>query len=164
MGPPIKPPGGDTVDYFGDWLATDGGQWWLFWEHIRRWWEIRDLPNVLLVHFNDLKQDLPGQIRRVADFLEIDVPRDRWDAVVEHCTFDWMKRHAERSAPLGGIFWDGGAATFINKGSNGRWREVLSPEDVAAYERKATQELEEACAQWLQSGNEEVPASGVAQA
>ena len=91
-----------------------------------RWWAIRHLPNVLLVHFADLKADMPGQIRRIADFLDIAVAEDRWPAIVEHCSFDYMKRNAAKSAPLGGAFWDGGAETFIHKGTNGRWRDVLS--------------------------------------
>lgn len=37
-----------------------------FWSHVRGWWDIRELPNLLLVHFNDLKADLPREIRRVA--------------------------------------------------------------------------------------------------
>jgi len=47
----------------------------------------------------------------------------KWDAILEHCSFDYMKQHATlRSAAL---FWVGGAQTFIYKGTNGRWREVI---------------------------------------
>ena len=41
------------------------------------------------------------------------------DKITEHCTFDYMKAHAELAAPLGGSLWNGGAKTFINKGTNG---------------------------------------------
>lgn len=152
VGPPIGPPHADVVDYFRHWLAVDGGQWWPFWENVRSWWEIRNLPNVLLLHYDELKRDLPGQIRRIAAFLDIEVRAERFDRIVEYCTFDWMKRHAAQAAPLGGIFWDGGAETFIHKGNNGRWREVLSAKDVAAYEARAIRELGEACAGWLATG------------
>lgn len=72
--------------------------------------------------------------------LDIPIEPDRWDAIVEHRGFDHMKRHATRSAPLGGMFWDGGAQTSIRKGTNGRWRDVLTPEDCARYERMAFEE------------------------
>lgn len=49
-------------------------------------------------------------------------------------------------APRGGIMWNGGAKTFINKGNNGRWRDMLSAAEVAAYEAKAVKELGPACA------------------
>ena len=77
---------------------------------------------MLLVHFADLKRDMPGQMRRIAAFLDIPVDEARWDAILEYCSFDWMKRNATKSVPLGGAFWDAGAQVFINKGVNGRWR------------------------------------------
>jgi aryl sulfotransferase len=152
VGPPIAPPTGTIRDYFLDWLARDGHPFWPFWENIRSWWEIRHLPNLLLVHFDDLKADLPGQVRRIADFLGVEVAGERWPAILEHCSFDWMKAHAAKAAPLGGVFWDGGASTFINKGTNGRWRDVLTTADCTAYETLARRELGEACARWLAGG------------
>ena len=101
---------------------------------------------MLLVHFADLKADMPGQIRRIADFLDIAVDEDRWPAILEHCSFDYMKRNAAKAAPLGGVFWDGGAETFINKGTNGRWRDVLTVADSARYERLALEKLGPDCA------------------
>src|SRR3546814_3855177 len=98
-------------------------------------WAIRHLPNVLLLHFADLKKDMPGEIRRVAAFLDIPIDEARWEAIVEHCSFDYMKAHAAASAPLGGVFWDGGAETFVHKGTNGRWRDTLSAEESAEIGR-----------------------------
>jgi aryl sulfotransferase len=103
----------------------------------------------MLLHFSRLKQDLPGEIRRIAAFLDIPIDEARFPAIVEHCSFDYMKRHASKAAPLGGAFWEGGATTFIHKGVNGRWRDVLSPEESSAYELRARTELGEPCAAWL---------------
>ena len=107
---------------------------------------------MLVVHFAELGSDLPGQIRRIASFLGIPVDESHWDAIVEHCGFGYMKRHATKSVPLGGIFWDGGAQTFIHKGTNGRWRDMLTAEDCARYERMAVERLGQACTRWLASG------------
>jgi aryl sulfotransferase len=63
-----------------------------------------------------------------------------------------MKAHAARVAPLGGAIFDGGADAFINKGTNGRWRDVLSPEESAAYEAMALEKLGPQCARWLATG------------
>ena len=63
-----------------------------------------------------------------------------------------MKRHAAQAAPLGGVFWDGGAQTFIHKGVNGRWRDVLGEADSARYEALARAELGAECAAWLAGG------------
>lgn len=152
VGPPIEPPPADIVVYFREWLEKDGYPFWSFWENIKTWWDIRDLPNVHLLHFEALKRDMPGEIRRIADFIDVSISEERWEALVEHCTFDYMKRHATASVPLGGAFWDGGAETFIHKGVNGRWRDVLPTALSEAYEAKATTELGDECAAWLGTG------------
>ncbi len=152
VGPRIEPPPASIREYYHGWLDHNGFPFWPFWEHIQSWWDIRALPNVLLVHFANLKRDLPGEIRRVAEFLGTPIDAARWDAIETHCGFDYMKQHASKSAPLGGALWDGGAQTFINKGTNGRWREVLSADDIAKYERMAGESLSPACAHWLATG------------
>ena len=55
-------------------------------------------------------------------------------------------------SPMGGAIWQGGADTFINKGVNGRWRDVLTPDDCAAYEAAAVEKLGGDCALWLAGG------------
>jgi aryl sulfotransferase len=63
-----------------------------------------------------------------------------------------MKANATKAAPLSGIFWDGGAETFINRGCNGRWRDTLSLRDVIDYETRSVDELGPICARWLAGG------------
>lgn len=153
VGPPIGKPPADPVEYFTTWLRNDGFPLWPFWEHLRGWWAIRDLPNVLLVHFADLKRDLPGEARRIADFLGIRPDPAGWEAILHHCSFDYMKENATASVPLGGAFWDGGARTFIHKGVNGRWKDSLPPEASAEYEARARAELGSEAAGWLKNGS-----------
>lgn len=152
VGPPMERPVDDIRQYFHDWLDRDGYPFWPFWEHVRGWWEVRDLPNLMLVHFESLKKDMPGEIRRIADFLDIAIDEANWNAILEHCSFDYMKENPDLSVPLGGAFWEGGAKTFIHKGVNGRWRDVLSDEESQKYEQIALAELGEACAHWLATG------------
>ena len=150
VGNKIAPPTKDVVPYFRDWLTNDGQPFWSLWQNMRSWWAIRGLGNVQLVHYADLKRDMEGEMRQIATFLDLD-PQN-WPAVLEHCSFTWMKAHAADSAPLGGAFWEGGAETFIHKGTNGRWQGQLTAEDVAAYEARALTELGPDCAAWLAGG------------
>jgi aryl sulfotransferase len=153
VGPPIEPPPADVRVYWRNWMDRDGFPFWPFWENVRSWWEIRELPNVLFVHFESLKRDMQAEMRRIAAFLEIAVDASRWNDIVEYCSFDWMKRNATKSVPLAGAFWDAGAEVFINQGVNGRWRDTLTPSDVAEYEARAVKELGSECAAWLATGS-----------
>jgi aryl sulfotransferase len=152
VGPALPRPKADIVEYFRDWLSGNGYPWWEFWSHTQGWWDARDLPNVMLVHFNDLKSDMAGQIRRMAEFLEIEINEERWPAIVEHCTFDYMKRSADVLSPILEVAFRGGGKSFVNKGTNGRWRDVLGAEDIAGYESAARQNLSPECAHWLATG------------
>ena len=44
--------------------------------------------------------------------------------------------------------------TFIHKGMNDRWRDILNKDDVLIYEQRAKKELGEECAHWLTTGGE----------
>jgi aryl sulfotransferase len=152
VGPTFDPPPEDPREYFLTWLEKDGFPLWSFWNLVRSWWNVRNLPNVYHVHYSNLKADLSGEMRRIADFLEIDVAPDKFDDAVEHCTFDWMKQNAESTAPAYGVVFEGGANTFINKGTNNRWKDALTPADIGAYEARALEELGPECATWLATG------------
>lgn len=151
VGPPIDPPPDSAVDYFEHWLENDGAPFWSFWENVSSWWAIKELPNVALLHFADLKADLEGEIRRIARFLEIDVDEAVMDRVMTHCSFEHMKATGT-AVPLGGAFWDGGAQTFIHKGTNGRWKDELPRDLSERYERIAIERLGPDCARWLDRG------------
>ncbi len=152
VGPPVPRPPDSIRHYFLDWLDRDGYPFWPFWENILTWWAIQELPNLLLLHFAELKADLPGAIRRIADFLEIPIDARNWPAILEHCSFDYMKAHGAKSVPVGGAIFVDGAASFIHKGTNGRWRDMLTAEDCRRYEEAARRELGEDCAHWLATG------------
>jgi aryl sulfotransferase len=152
VGPPIERPPADIRQYWHEWLDRDGFPFWSFWNSVGTWWDIRELANVKLVHYANMKRDLPGQMRSLAEFLDIPVDEAKWKTIVEYCSFDWMKRHATKSVPLGGAFWDAGAQVFINQGKNGRWTDVLTPAESAEYEAMAVEKLGPECARWLATG------------
>ena len=152
VGPPIGPPAPDIRQYWREWLDGDGHPFWPFWDNVRTWWEIRQLPNVMFVHFAEMKRDMPGQMRRIAAFIGASIHESKWDEMLEQCSFDWMKKNATKATPLGGAFWDGGAETFVHKGVNGRWADTLTAEECAEYEARAVKELGPECAHWLKTG------------
>lgn len=151
-GPPMPRADPDARRYFRHWLATGGEPFWPYFEHVAAWWPARRLPNVRFVHFNRLKADLAGEVRAIAGFLGCDLPEDRLPEILEHCSFGYMKAHADLVAPLGGRIFEHGAQAFIHQGTNGRWREVLSAQDSAAYEARALAELGAEAARWLATG------------
>ena len=118
----------------------------------RSYWTERQRENLLLVHYNDLKADLSGEMKRIAAFLGIETSAALWPELVEAATFEKMK--SDGAALLPGIenAVRGGHQTFLNKGTNGRWRDVLTKEDVARYRERAAAELSPGLNDWLEHG------------
>ncbi|HLF09938.1 MAG TPA: sulfotransferase domain-containing protein [Gammaproteobacteria bacterium] len=151
VGPPLLPPNPDIRAYYHEWLDRDGHPFWPFWSHVQGWWDAQALPNVLLLHFANLKTDLAGEVRRIAEFLEIEVAASTVAQVLHHCGMEHMRRQAANVDFLNEIF-DGGGNTFINKGTNGRWKDVLSPGEIRKCDEIAARALSADCAAWLRTG------------
>lgn len=120
--------------------------------HLSSWWEYRHLPNILFVHFNDLLTDLEGEMRRIATYLETPVYEPNWTELVENMTFHRMKKNADKIVPSGGKFLKGGAQRFLHKGTNDRWRGVLTTEELEQYEMALTRQLDPESRNWLELG------------
>jgi aryl sulfotransferase len=140
----------DIRVFYREWIEKDGHPYWPFWSHVQSWWDLRHLPNVMLLHFEQLKRDREGQMRRIAAFIGAEPTAAGWPRILEHCSFEWMKANPGRLFHLD-AFRDRGAS-FINKGVGGRWREVLSPEEIALADDAAAANLSPECARWLATG------------
>ena len=104
------------------------------------------------MHYNDLKADPPGEMKRISAFLDIDTPDALWPELVEAATFDNMKKDGASLLPGIEMAVKGGHQTFLNKGTNGQWKGVLMPADIATYRNRAEQELPPGLNDWLENG------------
>ena len=89
-------------------------------------------------------------MRRIARFLEIDVPEEKWPMLADAATFASMKRDAAVLGPEMGMIFEGGADRFLYKGTNDRWRDVLTADDLALYEAAAARTLTPELKRWLE--------------
>jgi aryl sulfotransferase len=148
----IQYPSEDIRAEFFKWMEADAYPSWPFWSHVQGWFDHRHLPNLKLIHFANLKADLPGQIREIAAFLDIPIDPASFDRIVEHCSFDYMKKAATDSDQGARRVFKDGAVSFFNKGTNGRWRDVLTDEDNARFHAEVAKRLSPEAAHWLETG------------
>ena len=66
------------------------------WDHFLGWWRQRHNPDVLWIFFEDLANDLRGEVARVADFLGIPADNRLLDRVVKVSSFESMASSANR--------------------------------------------------------------------
>ena len=138
------------------WFAweNDGYPYWSSSHHAQTWWDFRHLQNILFVHFGDLLAQPGVEIRRVADFLGIGLSADAERRVVRAVQFDTMKQGADKVLGGAAEMWDGGGQRFMNRGTNGRWREVLGEKELLDYRAMVERTLSPECARWLEEGRQ----------
>lgn len=155
---PYPRPSENPRDFFHDWMGMNGeGRMSdvsaeAFFDTERTYWAARRQANVLMVHYADLLADLDGEMRRIADFLEIVTAPALWPDLVHAAKFEQMRRDGDALMPTAKGGWAGGAADFLHAGTNERWRDALTDEDVAAYRARAEHEMNPALNHWLRKG------------
>ena len=155
----------DIHTFWHEWInqgwfpwESEGYPYWGNMHHSQSWWTYRHLPNILFVHYNDLLADLAGEIQRIAAFLQISVDAGVLPTIMQAVSLETMRNEAVRAEsanPNKSSVWKEGAKTFFFKGTNGRWKEVLSAAEVKGYEEKATSVLTPDCRAWLEQGRVE---------
>jgi hypothetical protein len=127
--------------------------------HLDTFWQVRDQPNIVLLRYEDLLDDLDGQMRHIAGRLGIEVAESAWPDLVQAATFAEMKARASElaaEASHDGFYND--RDQFFRKGSTGQWREILSDEDLSRYAARVAELVPADLAAWIH--HPPLPAAG----
>ncbi len=158
FGDPYPRAAEDSADFFHCWVTDEsndgqGDPGASFFEVEKSYWAERHDPNLLLVHYADLKRDRGGEMRRVADFLEIDVADSLWPSLIEAASFETMRRQGDELIPALQMLWGNeGSSRFFNKGNNRGWEGVFRPDDLLLYDAKVRASFEPELAHWIAHG------------
>lgn len=144
---PLPPWSGDMDELFDEWVNDCSPV-----RHLASWWPLRQESFSYFVHYNDLQADLEGEMRRLAAFLDIEVPADLWPDVVRRCALAEMREDA-RGDRWTDLVFENGADSFFYKGTNARWRDVLTPDQLDRYDALVTEQLPVDAARWLEAGS-----------
>jgi len=145
----------NPATFFADWLDGRDGQGddgASFFHVENTWWAARSYPNILFFHYNDLTANLTGEMQRIADFLEIGIPGPLWPEIVTAAGFHAMKAQGAALMPAAQTLWDDGVSRFLHRGTNGRWQDVFSSDDLARYDTRVKTCFTPELARWVSGG------------
>lgn len=131
---------------FDDWTCAE------YFDLQRSYWAVRGQPNMLMVHYNDLKADLEGEMRRIAAFIGVETPPSLWPDLVDAASFTSMQRDGDAILGMAAQSWKEGSKTFLHKGTNDRWRGLLTDADLADYDAAASAGMTPAMRAWAEGG------------
>ena len=139
---PLMPKPNAWFDLFlTDRFPMNFGNTWA--EHTASYWALRDKPNVLVLLFKDMKKDLPGSVRKVAEFLGVDLTTAEMNAVIEKSTFSYMSNIEDKFTPMPkGTFPWGDGLKMMRQGKSGNSKEMLTPEQQRRIDEHCQAELD----------------------
>lgn len=106
------------------------------------YWAQRDKPNVLISSFKEMRRDLAGSVRRVAEFLGVDASPEVLQRVVEKSSFAYMKTIDDKFS-TGKFLSFGAPAAMMRKGGEGSSSELISPAQARRIDEYFMNELKQ---------------------
>jgi hypothetical protein len=130
-----------SVPAFLDTFLSDqffmGGSWA---DVTAGYWAQRDKPNVLICSFKEMRRDLAGSVKRVADFLGVDSSPEVLAKVTERSSFAYMKTIDDKFS-TGKFLSLRAAAPMMRKGSDGGSSELITPAQARRIDEFCIAEL-----------------------
>ena len=129
--------------YSGSWdhwlqMFIDGkvqrGSWF---DHVLSWWNNRHLDNILFLKYEDLRQDLTGEIEKIMFFLGYPIDDNIVEKIIEKTTFHNMQK--ERFSNMHEIEELNG---FFRKGKVGSWKDQFTTEQSKYFDQIYTEKTE----------------------
>lgn len=128
-----------------------------FFGFLAAWWPLRNEPNVLFMHFSDMKRDHEASIRKIAKFLGTEPSDNQWSAILEYTSFPWMKQHENKfEARTIGKFRILKSGAMIRKGEVGKAKSDGMTDDISRHLREVGGQIcpDTAAVNWLYKGGE----------
>ena len=86
--------------------------------------------------------------------LEIPVREESSSELVDAATFESMKRDGPKRLEGFELVFEGGSQSFLHKGTNDRWRDVLGAAELAEYDALVRRTCAPGLARWLERGRQ----------
>jgi len=144
----------DFPSFYADVIDANGMQGAIF-GFLAAWWPLRNEPNVMLIHFADMKKDHEGSVRRIAEFIG-ETPTDaQWADILDYTSFPWMKQNEDKfEAFTAGKVPILKPGAMIRKGAVGAARADGMTDEIARHLREVGARMcpDRAAVDWLYDG------------
>ncbi|XP_070771871.1 sulfotransferase 6B1 [Enoplosus armatus] len=117
---PVLPSGPSWDSFYSHFLSGDV-PWGSYFDHALAWEKKMDNPNIMVVTYEELKQDLSEGVRQIASFFGFSLTEAQVQQIAEGSTFSAMKESSANShGTMGNV--------IFRKGEVGDWKNHFTPE------------------------------------
>jgi hypothetical protein len=140
---------GSFADFFTRFM--DGRLQYRSWfDHVAAWRAREQRGETLIIAYEDLKRSIADTVRRIARFCEIEFAERRLDAVLERCTFDFMKQYEQKFDHITGVLMEKRYKnnSFIRKGSVGEGDALLDEQQKRVFAQMSQRHVSSVLPEW----------------
>lgn len=112
--------------YYGPWF-----------DHVISWWKHKDDPDVLILKYEDMKEDLLGAIRKIATFIGKELPLETLEHIVSQTSFNAMQKEGNSNFS----FLRGFKGLCIRKGEVGNWKDYFTEDQSKRFDSLIKEKL-----------------------
>ncbi|XP_015597274.1 sulfotransferase 4A1 [Cephus cinctus] len=113
---------------FWEYFKNDLTPWSPYWKHLKEAWSHRHHPNMLFIFYEEMYNDLPNAVLKVANFLGKSYSSEQIARLADHLNIkNFQKNKCINSSELVEckiVEKD----SFVRKGQSGRWKDTFTPE------------------------------------
>lgn len=118
---PVMP----SVDVWLDLFCSDGFPF-VWPDHVNGYWAVRNLPNVMILTFEEMKADMPLVISKMAEFMGVEMDDEELARVAEKSTFEYMQAIGHKFNPPAITPLASSDRKMIRRGASGSSGELLN--------------------------------------
>ncbi|XP_029377079.1 sulfotransferase 6B1 [Echeneis naucrates] len=120
--------------FYSSFLSGDVS-WGSYFDHALAWEKRIDDPNIMIVTYEDLKEDLSKGIHQIATFFGFSLTETQIQQIAEGSTFNAMKESSANShGNMGNV--------IFRKGEVGDWKQHFTPEQSQEMDKAFNEHLE----------------------
>nr|XP_048709033.1 sulfotransferase 1B1-like isoform X1 [Caretta caretta]XP_048709035.1 sulfotransferase 1B1-like isoform X1 [Caretta caretta] len=109
--------------------------WGSWYDHVCGYWAERANHRILYVFYEDMKEDPAREIRRVIDFLEVELPPEVVEKIVQQTSFQIMKENPMANySSIPSVIFDQTISPFMRKGEVGDWKNHFTVAQSEAFD------------------------------
>jgi len=148
-----------SISGFSEWIHSEReiGQW----DHVslesithffNSYWPYRNLPNVHIFHYSDMKRDLVGSVTQMSRALGYTYSESELAAFADAADFKNMKNRAEQYAPDSGTGVWKAESNFFANGTSGQWKDKLTTSELAEFDVRLKELVPADAVDWFLNG------------
>lgn len=112
-------------------------------DHIKSWRNTNLGDRIMYITYEEMKEDLPAAVRRIASFLGKNLSDETIIKIAENCSFKAMKENPMSNFSLvPKVYMDSDKSPFLRKGVTGDWKNHFTPEQLSRFSSVINKELE----------------------